>query len=230
MRSPFMLIGTALISLFLLSACDDQSEEANSCRYYVQQDLDNQNYDSAISRLNSGTCQNTYPDNEHYVDLAAAYLGKSGFTFPKILSAALEDGDDDALSAFTKEISELKNDDSFEYLDLAEEAFINYLGNSCNNLNNKTKSQEGVCLIQGVLSVTKTALALDFLAGDLGIEDSETLDLSACALSYSISGNDNSCPTGVKVKVTASPIDNPLIEYSNTFPIALSSIDTPPLI
>ncbi|TEW52994.1 hypothetical protein [Psychromonas algicola] len=189
MRTPFILIFTAFTSLLLLSACEDQSEDASSCRYYIQQDLDNEDYESAIERLNSTTCQDTYPDNEYLVDLASAQLGISGYTFPNILSAALDDSEDgsDALSDFTSSIAELKNDNSIEYLDLATDNFTTYLGADCSELTNKTSTEEGICLVQGVVSLTKTALALDFLSGtgDASIEDSETLDLSVCALQHS---------------------------------------------
>jgi len=190
MRSPTTLLLTMIASLLLVAACDDQSEEASSCRYYIQQDLDNQDYDSALARLDDETCQNTYSDNEYLVDQGSAYLGKAGFTFTDILSAVIEeDSDGDALSAFTSAIAELENDDSIENLELAEEAYNDYLGDSCNNISDKTTSQEGICLVQGVLSLSKTAIALDFLSGGEDLENSDTLDFSACALYYSISGS-----------------------------------------
>jgi len=205
MRSPTTLLLTMIASLLLVAACDDQSEEASSCRYYIQQDLDNQDYDSVLERLNDETCQDTYPDDEYLVDRASAYLGKAGFTFTDILSAAIEeDSDGDALTAFTSAIAELENDDSIEFLEKAEIDYTAYLNETCNNISDKTTSQEGICLVQGVLSLSKTAIALDFLSGGEDLEDSETLDFSACALYYSIAGaTDNVCSD---FTVTSSPV------------------------
>ena len=215
MRSPTTFILTIITSLFLLSACEEQSNEASSCRYYIQQDLDNQDYDSALERLDSTTCQDTYPDEEYLVDRASAYLGKAGFTFVDILGAAIEeDNDGDALSAFTSAIAELENDDSIEFLEKAEEDYTEYLNDTCNNISDKTTSQEGICLVQGVLSLSKTAIALDFLSGGEDLEDSETLDFSACALYYSISGATDSVCTDFTV--TSSPVTFTVPDTSST--------------
>jgi len=212
MRSPTTLLLTMIASLLLVAACDDQSEEASSCRYYIQQDLDNQDYDSALARLTDETCQDTYPDNEYLVDQASAYLGKAGFTFTDILGAALEgsenEGEDsDALTSFTSAIGDLTSDESIANLELAQAKYEAYLGQSCNDLgSNKTTSEDGICLVQGVLSLSQTAIALDFLAGSNGelTEDNEALDLSACALSYSVTGDDSNCPSGTSVITTTS--------------------------
>lgn len=175
-------------SLTLLTGCGDESADSN-CRFYIQQDLDNQNFDSAIARIESTSCQNTYLDDDYLIDLGYAFLGKSGYSQTKILAAALAEDDTSGTSTFTtftNEIAELKNDDSFEYLKKAEEGFEEYLGNKCTSISDKTPSEEGICLIQGIVDLTKAALAIDFLAGDLGVEDSETLDLSICALQYTL--------------------------------------------
>jgi len=199
-----------IASSLLISACDDQSTEASSCRYYIQQDLDEQDYDSALSRLSDQTCQETYPDDEYLVDRASAYLGKAGFTFTDILGAALEGSeneneDSDALTTFTSSIGDLTDDESIANLQLAQADYETYLGQSCNDLgNNKTTTEDGICLVQGVLSLSQTAIALDFLAGDDGelTGDNESIDLSACALTYSVTRSDTSCPSGTTVVAT----------------------------
>jgi len=211
-----------IASLLLVAACDDQSEEASSCRYYIQQDLDKQDYDSALARLTDETCQDTYPDNEYLVDQASAYLGKAGFTFTDILGAALEgsenEGEDsDALTSFTSAIGNLTSDESIANLALAQNKYEAYLGQSCNDLgSNKTTSEDGICLVQGVLSLSQTAIALDFLAGSNGelTEDNEALDLSACALSYSVTGDDSNCPSGTSV-TNSTPVT---FSYSGDLP------------
>jgi len=222
MRSPTTLLLTVITSLFLLSACED---EASSCRYYIQQDLDNQDYDSALTRLSDETCQDTYPDNEYLVDQASAYLGKAGFTFTDILGAALEGSENeeegeesDALTTFTSSIGDLKNEESIAYLKKAQSDYEAYLGQSCNDLgSNKTTTEDGICLVQGVISLSQTAIALDFLAGSNGelTEDNEALDLSACALSYSITGDNSNCPSGTSV---TTPTTDVTFSYSGDLP------------
>lgn len=186
MRS-FLAVSIAS-SLTLLTACGDQSDDSN-CRYYIQQDLDSQSYDDAISKLESTACQDTYLEDEYLIDLASAYLGKSGYSLTNILSATLEEDDEsesDSFSTFSSQISDLKNDDSYEYLQKTQETFETFLGSKCIDISDKTPTEEGICLVKGVVDLTKTALAVDFLAGDLGLEESETLDLSTCALSYTL--------------------------------------------
>lgn len=186
----FLLISIAS-SLTILSGCDDQSADSN-CRYYIQQDLDNQNFDSAITRLQSETCLDTYSDNEYLIDLASAYLGTSGYSLPNILSAALVDDDEvDAFESFTSEMSELKNDNSLEYLGKTQDSYTEYLGGYCIDIIDKTATQEGICLIKGVVDITKTALAIDYLTSTDAESDSDALDLSTCALEYTLNYTDS---------------------------------------
>ena len=189
MRYP--LLCSMASSLVLLSACDDQSIQSN-CSYYVQQDLDNSQYDDAIELLSSATCQNSYPENEYLVDLSTAYLGKSGYSLPTILSAAIDDtnSNSDSFSTFVAEISSLQNNNSLYSLQKSDDSLNEYLGQTCVSITDSTSSETGICLMQGIIDLTKTALAIDYLSGNaeewVSTNDTSIMELSTCALQYAI--------------------------------------------
>lgn len=189
MRAPILL--SVVSGLTLLSACDDQSA-AEDCRYYVQQDLDNGEFDAAISKLSSTSCQAGYPDNEYLLDLGSAYLGSSGYTLTSILSSVLtEEGSSDAFAEFISDISEDKNSESYTNLEMAETTFESFLGSDCADITDKTSTETSICLVQGAIGLTKAALAVDYLTDDIeqwvdGTDD--TISFSGCALEYTVDG------------------------------------------
>ena len=186
----------AVIPLTLfITACDDT--ESTACRYYIQNDLDNANFDSAINRLEDSSCQDTYPENEYLVDESSAYLGKSGLALPVILRAMIED--DTATESLTFErfvgdITQSASDTALFDLDRSRDALSDYLNNTdCNSIEFPTSAEENVCLITGFIDVLRTTLAIDALTGgnvatwidNKKGEDNPAMLRSTCALKYS---------------------------------------------
>ena len=192
MKKAYLL---ALIpaSLFI-NACNDAESEL--CRYYIQSDLDNGNFESAIERLDDESCQETYPENEYLVDLSSAYLGKSGLTLPVLLRAMIEDdtaSEGLTFESFVAEITAVATTTALSDLDTSRSALDEYLEtNSCKSIAFPTSAQETVCLITGFIDVLKTTMAIDALTGgnvaawaanDSG--DDPSMLRSTCALKYS---------------------------------------------
>lgn len=209
MRYP--IIFSVVSGLTLLTACGDDLSDSADCRYYVQQDLDNAHFADAIEKLSSTSCQSGYPDNEYLLDLGSAYLGSSGYSLTSILSSVLTDDESsDAFENFVSEISEDKNSESYSYLELAETTFTDYLGADCNDLTDKTSTQTSLCLVQGAIGLAKSALAVDYLSGD--VEEwidgtGETMSQSTCALEYAVADSPSIpyvCDTNIEVTASES--------------------------
>lgn len=218
MKSAYLL---ALIpATLLLNGCNDAESEV--CRYYVQNDLDTGNFESAIERLEDESCQDTYPNKEYLVDLSSAYLGKSGLPLPVIIRAMIEDDSEDGESSeevtfdsFVNEITDSAEPSVLSDLSKSRSALDEYLEqSSCTAINDITSSEETVCLITGFIDVLKTTMAIDALAGGdvAGWVNNESgmnpgMLRSSCALKYSYEHkNDddfttpyNGCESGVSV-------------------------------
>ena len=191
MKTTYLL--ALLPSLLLLNGCEDAQTEV--CRYYVQQDLDSANYDSAIKRLEDTSCQQTYPENEFYVDLGTAYIGKSGLTLPQIMSSMIEDenGNNDQFATFIKEIVDSASESALQNLANSRDSFDSYLqGIQCKDIPSPTDTQKGICLLTGFVDILKTTLAINEMTGDNINEWVENSDgenpamlRASCALQYS---------------------------------------------
>ncbi|PKG38466.1 hypothetical protein [Psychromonas sp. Urea-02u-13] len=212
---PVHLLALLPVALFI-NGCNDTESEV--CRYYVQNDLDNGNFESAINRLADKNCQDTYPENEYLVDLSSAYLGKSGLPLPVIMRAMIEDKnatEDLTFESFVSEITQSATSSVLTDLDTSRTSLNDYLNNnSCKSIENPTSAQETVCLITGFIDVLKTTMAIDALTGgnvaawaDNENGDDPTMLRSSCALQYSYEHkNDvnfslpyNQCESGVTV-------------------------------
>ncbi|MCP5078335.1 MAG: hypothetical protein GY951_09810 [Psychromonas sp.] len=183
-----------LPTAFLLNGCNDAESEV--CRYYIQNDLDNSNFESAIKRITDASCQATYPENEYLIDLSSAYLGKSGLPLPVIMRAMIEDedaGEEISFDSFVSDISQSAAPSALSDLDTSRSSLSDYLNNnSCKSIETPTSAQETVCLITGFIDVLKTAMAIDALTGgnvaawaDNENGDNPTMLRSNCALEYS---------------------------------------------
>ncbi len=200
----------------LMNGCNDSESEV--CRYYIQNDLDNGNFESAIERLADESCRDTYPNNEYLVDLSSAYLGKSGLPLPVIMRAMIEDEnatEELTFESFVSEISQSASGSVLSDLDISRSSLDEYLEtDSCKSIEFPTSAQETVCLITGFIDVLKTSMAIDALTGgniaawannDNG--DDPTMLRSSCALQYShehktddnFSTPYNECENGVTV-------------------------------
>lgn len=190
---PAYLLALIPATLFL-HGCDDAETEL--CRYYIQDDLDNGNFQSAIDRLADQSCKDTYPENEYLVDLSSAYLGKSGLTLPVVLRAIIEDEDateELTFDTFVAEITGSATPNALSDLATSRTFLEEYLEtNSCKSIAYPTSAQETVCLVTGFIDVLKTTMAIDALTGGnvtawANSEDGDDPSMlrSTCALKYS---------------------------------------------
>lgn len=235
-----------LIALFavllLLNGCNSDAQ-TDACRYYVQQDLDETNYDSAIKRLDNLSCQQTYPENEFYVDLGTAYIGKSGLTLPQIISAMIkdennednEDNEDNKFAYFIKKITDSATDSALQNLDDSSHSFDRYLQETkCKNITAPTNTEKGICLLKGVVDILKTTLAVYEMSGgkvDEWIEKSDGKNpymlRASCALKYAFDHKYdsefltpyNKCSKGTEIDsiefVTFTASDNTTKDYNS---------------
>ena len=225
-----------LTFLSLPAGCEYAESEV--CRYYVQQELDSANYQSAIELLDDINCQATYPQNEFYVDLGAAYLGKAGLTLPKVMSAMIEKSDDassNQFATFIKEITNSASDTSLIDLANSRSAFTNYLdGQECKDLVDPSSTEDDVCLLTAFVDIVKTTIAVNSMTdGNINdwINDAEgnnpAMLRSTCALKYSYDHKYDSeftipymkCEEGVSVDnsefVTFTASDNTTQDYNS---------------
>lgn len=192
MKKAFLV---ALIpAALLLSGCDDEAPEV--CRYYIQNDIDKAQFQSAIDRLSDEDCQATYPDDEYLIDLSSAYLGKAGLALPVILRAMIEDEDSSdelTFQSFVTDITDSAEPSVLSDLNLSRSALEQYLDyNSCKSIESPNSAEETVCLITGFIDVLKTTMAIDVMTGgdvaswsDDSIDENPAMLRSSCALKYS---------------------------------------------
>jgi len=216
MKSAYLI--PLFCAVLLTSGCDDAESEV--CRYYIQQDLDNANFESAINRLADKSCKETYPENEYLVDLSSAYLGKSGLTLAVIMRAIIEDDNSNeefSFENFIAEITKSAKSSALSDLNASRSALDEYLNNnSCKSIKSPTSAQETVCLITGFIDVLKTTMAVDTLTGGnvdswiangVNGENDSSMLRASCALQYSYDHkNDttfsipyNQCEPGVSI-------------------------------
>ncbi len=180
-----------LLSAMLLQLTGCGSDDTANCRFEVQQDLDQGNFDAVISRLTSDqACVDTYQENEHYIDLASAYLGKSGLTLTEVLSVLLEE-DNEEFTQFIESLAASANDSVLRDLDLSAHAYQNYLGQRCSELDTPTSTQKNICLLAGFVDVLKASMAIEQLASDVDKwinsddpADKYPMEMATCALEF----------------------------------------------
>jgi hypothetical protein len=178
----------------------------------IQQALDNSNYDYVISQLiNNRDAYGDINNDEVNMNIAGAYVGKSGYTVFDIVGAISDSSS--GLNSFVNKttknnnavntIDELKNADSYY------SAVIN--GLDCNDTSGLTTEQESSCFNLGLVRLTSLSNSVKLLFGgdeDVvkkwadGVEINSTDDLngnsvidssdaSACAIVYANNSSDN---------------------------------------
>ena len=193
MKSVYLL--TLLPFSLLINGCNDAETEV--CRYYVQQDLDNSNFDSAINRLDDKSCQDSYPRNEYLVAQSNAYLGKAGLPLPTIIRTMINDENSTnstPFKSFVRDITHSATPSVLTDLDKSRNALDDYLNSRlCKDITNPTSAENTVCLITGFVDILKTSMVIENLTGGMvdewassdNSEEQPALLRSSCALKYS---------------------------------------------
>ena len=170
---------SAIVALFLLSGC---GEEKTSCRFDVQQDIDQGDFDAAISKLES-SCKDAFNENDRLYNLAAAYMGKAGYGVSeviKVMDEADNNDSSDTFTTFAKSISKNKKSDSLDLLGKAKGYFLRSLDPSSSDtdkLFNKYCSLASIdmddprisnaCFYIGFDDIIRTSVTLTYLTKDL---------------------------------------------------------------
>ncbi len=183
----------------------------------IQEALDNTNYDYVISELiNNRSAYSGINNDEVNMNIAAAYVGKSGYTVFDVTSA-MENSNSSTLNGFISNIT--KDNDAVKTIDELEKADSYYSnvvnGVDCNNTTGLTTEQKSSCFNLGLVRLTSLSNSVKLLFGgdkDIvqkwadGVEINSTDDLngnsvidssdaSACAIVYASNPN-NSCRDG----------------------------------
>jgi hypothetical protein len=195
-----VLTTTLVVGSLLFSGC---GEESTSCRMDVQNNIDTANFDAAIDALN-GACSTAYTPSDRYYNLASAYMGKSGFGAIDVVNILLDADDEsgDSFSTFTKSIDENKNEESLEFLNLAESY---YLRSISPDKNVSTLSAE-LCSSSKMLNDSRMVNACFYIGFNQTIQATTAityLTKDIDSLVNSISNSDGTTPIDMKVSLDA---------------------------
>jgi len=148
------------------------------CRIDVQKAIDKGQYDSAISDLN-GRCANAFTSSDLNMNLAAAYMGKSGYSVSDIVDMLVssDDSNGDAFTAFLSSVDSKKNANSLPLLNKASQYFINAIAIdgkrdaatlcSPERLSEDNPRVTNACLYIGFNQTLTTANTITYLTGDV---------------------------------------------------------------
>ena len=197
-----ILLGTALV----MSGCGSSDGEGESA-LETQQMLDNGEYAAVIAKLGASA-----DSTSDYLSLAAAYMGKAGFSLSSIIGivvASSEAEEDSAFASFIKNSKSTSNPQSLSDLKTAVDYYQKVVQNKCLDTNaTLSGAEEDLCLYVGLSKVSQTAVAIGYIAGDVNVlNDSNSSDpklaASLCAMQYAFDGTqDANCTFSAESNVT----------------------------
>ena len=178
----------------------------------IQEALDDSNYDYVISQLNGNrSAYGDLNDNKVKMNIAGAYVGKSGYTVFDITSAI--SGSSSSLNGFVSGITKDNNPvDTINNLKKADDYYSSVVnGLDCSNTDSLTEEQKSSCFNLGLVRLTSLSNDVKLLFGGDeqtikkwadGVETNSTDDLngnsvvdssdaSACAIVYASNPNNN---------------------------------------
>jgi len=201
------IVITALLGLSLtLTGCGSSDSEGES-QLETQQMLDNGEYAAVIAKLES-----TASSTSDYLSLAAAYMGKAGFSLSSIVglvATSAESGDDSTFASFIESTQSASNSQSLKDLDTAVVYYQKVLENKCLDENATLSGAESdLCLYVGLSQVSQTAVAISYITGDVNVLNDnngsdDKLTASLCAMQYAFDGTqDTNCSFSSESNVT----------------------------
>lgn len=182
------LVALSLVSVVLiLSGCGNNEAES---RLKAQQALDNGNYASAISTLESKT-NKTVEDN---MLLASSYMGKAGFSLTDTIaivgkSVSANNVNTDDFANFSKSVADTKDPTTLQNLQSAI-FYYNAVSVVTNKSNNGTSNSISTIgdrdLYLGLAYLTKATVAVSYLGDVAKLQSAQNIDnemlASACAI------------------------------------------------
>ena len=171
------IIASSLIfASIILSGCGSSD---TTCRIDVQNAIDDGNYDKAISEL-EGKCATAFSKSDLNMNLAAAYMGKSGYSVSSIADMLINSNDtgNDAFASFLESVNAKKVPDSLPNLYTAEDYFLAAIANgsqagvdtlcSASVLDALDDSRRtNACLYIGFNETIKATNTITYLTGDI---------------------------------------------------------------
>ena len=184
-----IVMSSLVVASLLLSGCGGESD--TTCRIDVQNALDDGEFDKAISLLEN-SCANAYTESDLNLNLATAYMGKSGFGVSDVVAMIIDANNNsgDALTSFTVAVEQNKEPNSLPMLDKSNSYYLASIaeGNkttasqlcSIAELNTTTDSRRtNVCLYVGFNETIKAVNTITYLTDDLTtLVDSINSDLN----------------------------------------------------
>ncbi|WP_297433329.1 hypothetical protein [Sulfurimonas sp.] len=170
------ILSASLVAVAVMfSGCGNDN---TTCRIDIQKAIDEGRYDSAISDL-QGKCATAYTQSDLDMNLAAAYMGKSGYSVSDIADMLINSADNrDAFTSFLTSVEAKKRGNSLPLLSKANGYFLNAIqagGNasaiklcSMANLDAKDDSRlTNACLYIGFNETIKAANTITYLTGNV---------------------------------------------------------------
>jgi hypothetical protein len=182
------LVSLFIVATFLVWSCNlseevglSSSDSREACEYKVNYALDKGNYDEVIEMLDEGgECYGALDKKSRDLNLAAAYLGRAGFTIPSLVDDILSSGEEesgstrknDAYSRFLSAISDRANGDALKALKKALKYYKDALGKEVNCSNASAITDpilKDICFLKGITQVatagTSFALLFESVSG-----------------------------------------------------------------
>lgn len=196
MKLSYLFIPLMVIFLTFTGCGDDTTDD--SCAYAVQQNLDEGNFDLVIASLeNNQTCGGELSQEDAWLNLAAAYMGKSGLTMGNLLGAVTDSNSSDAMTSFMTSFATSATAEGLANMDYAKEIYA-YISSSADCNTTQTGAKAEACLYTGMVTLTEAVGSLSAILG------SETLQLlSATTLANTDDVNGNGKADGLDVTVCA---------------------------
>jgi len=180
-----ILASSLFTAMLLFSGCGDSEGEDYLA---IQQMLDKGDYAGVIAALEN----NTDKSDDDYIALGAAYMGKAGVSFTRIISAmASDDENNDAFAAFVKSIADVSKPNAISDLGKSAEFYKKIVADCAtasinDSLNDSAKD---ICLFIGLGAITRTAVVIDSLVDDISTfadktKSDEKLTATICAVQY----------------------------------------------
>jgi hypothetical protein len=196
-----ILATSLVVSSLIFSGCGGNSEGEDALA--TQQMLDNGDFIGVIAKLESRASS---PSD--YLTLAAAYMGKAGFSISSIIGTVAASADSTDSSAFSKYIESSKNKSnskSLNDLDTAVSWYQKVISQKCSNKDaNLTGAESDICLYVGLSKVSQTAVAIGYIADDVSVltdgntQTDNKLTASTCAMQYANGSLDPKCTAVIK--------------------------------
>ena len=232
-----ILAASLVAAAVLFSGCGN---EDTTCRIGVQQAIDQGRYNDAIADL-QGQCATAFTRSDLNMNLAAAYMGKSGYSVSDIADMLInsDNNGSDAFASFISSVDKKKNPDSLPLLTKANNYFLYAIGQNPNsdastfctieNINNSNDSRlTNACLYIGFNQTITAANTITYLTGNIdglveSINDSNStpydmrasLDALVWATTSSYTPKSDTNITALDVNITNVPFTHIAVEYDD---------------